>query len=51
MIRRTVDIVISASVLLLASPLLALAAIAIRLESAGHPIYRQRRAGLDGTAV
>jgi lipopolysaccharide/colanic/teichoic acid biosynthesis glycosyltransferase len=48
MIRRTVDIVVSACVLLLASPLLALAAIAIRLESAGHPIYRQRRAGLDG---
>jgi lipopolysaccharide/colanic/teichoic acid biosynthesis glycosyltransferase len=48
MIRRSVDIVVSACVLLLASPLLALAAIAIRLESAGHPIYRQRRSGLDG---
>jgi lipopolysaccharide/colanic/teichoic acid biosynthesis glycosyltransferase len=48
MIRRTVDILVSACVLLLASPLLALAAIAIRLESAGHPIYRQRRSGLDG---
>jgi lipopolysaccharide/colanic/teichoic acid biosynthesis glycosyltransferase len=48
MIRRTVDILVSACVLLVASPLLALAAIAIRLESAGHPIYRQRRSGLDG---
>jgi lipopolysaccharide/colanic/teichoic acid biosynthesis glycosyltransferase len=48
MIRRTVDIVVSVCVLLVASPLLALAAIAIRLESAGHPIYRQRRSGLDG---
>jgi lipopolysaccharide/colanic/teichoic acid biosynthesis glycosyltransferase len=48
MIRRTVDIVVSACVLLLASPLLALAAIAIRLESPGHPVYRQRRSGLDG---
>jgi lipopolysaccharide/colanic/teichoic acid biosynthesis glycosyltransferase len=48
MIRRTVDILVSACVLLVTSPLLALAAIAIRLESAGHPIYRQRRSGLDG---
>jgi lipopolysaccharide/colanic/teichoic acid biosynthesis glycosyltransferase len=47
-IRRAVDILVSSSVLLLTSPLLALAVIAIRLESAGHPIYRQRRVGLDG---
>ena len=50
MIRRAVDILASASVLLLTSPLLALAVIAIRLESQGHPIYRQRRVGLDGRA-
>jgi lipopolysaccharide/colanic/teichoic acid biosynthesis glycosyltransferase len=48
MIRRAVDILVSASVLLLTSPLLALALLAVRLESAGHPIYRQRRVGLDG---
>jgi lipopolysaccharide/colanic/teichoic acid biosynthesis glycosyltransferase len=48
MIRRTVDILVSASVLVLTSPLLALAVIAIRIESAGHPIYRQRRVGRDG---
>ncbi len=30
------------------SPLLAVALLAIRLESAGHPIYRQRRVGRDG---
>jgi lipopolysaccharide/colanic/teichoic acid biosynthesis glycosyltransferase len=47
-IRRLVDIVVSASVLALSSPLLALAALAIRLESPGPVIYRQRRAGLDG---
>jgi lipopolysaccharide/colanic/teichoic acid biosynthesis glycosyltransferase len=47
-IRRVVDITVSGSVLVLASPLLALAVLAIRLESAGHPIYRQRRVGLDG---
>ena len=34
--------------LVLTSPLIALAMLAIRLESAGHPIYRQRRVGLDG---
>jgi lipopolysaccharide/colanic/teichoic acid biosynthesis glycosyltransferase len=48
MIRRVIDIAVSGSVLVLASPLLALAALAVRLESAGHPIYRQRRVGLDG---
>jgi lipopolysaccharide/colanic/teichoic acid biosynthesis glycosyltransferase len=48
MIRRAVDILVSASALLLTSPLLALALIAVRLESAGHPIYRQRRVGRDG---
>jgi lipopolysaccharide/colanic/teichoic acid biosynthesis glycosyltransferase len=48
MIRRGVDVAVSGLVLLLTSPLLAVAIIAIRLESAGHPIYRQRRIGLDG---
>jgi lipopolysaccharide/colanic/teichoic acid biosynthesis glycosyltransferase len=47
-IRRAVDIVVSASALLLTSPLLVLALLAVRLESAGHPIYRQRRVGRDG---
>ncbi len=46
--RRPVDVVVSAVVLALASPLLALAVAAVRLESAGHPIYRQRRVGRDG---
>jgi lipopolysaccharide/colanic/teichoic acid biosynthesis glycosyltransferase len=48
MIRRALDILVSASVLLLSSPLLALALLAVRLESSGHPIYRQRRIGMDG---
>jgi lipopolysaccharide/colanic/teichoic acid biosynthesis glycosyltransferase len=47
-IRRAVDIVVSASVLALSSPLLVASAIAIRLESPGAVIYRQRRAGLGG---
>ena len=39
---------IAALLLVVLAPLLALAMIAIRLESPGHPIYRQRRVGLDG---
>ena len=48
MIRRVLDVLIAAGALVVSSPLLALAAIAIRLESRGHPIYRQRRIGRDG---
>jgi lipopolysaccharide/colanic/teichoic acid biosynthesis glycosyltransferase len=47
-IRRAVDVVVSATLLALASPLLALAAVAIRLESLGPVLYRQRRIGRDG---
>jgi lipopolysaccharide/colanic/teichoic acid biosynthesis glycosyltransferase len=47
-IRRAVDIVISALVLVLAAPVLAMAMVAIRLESRGKAIYRQRRIGRDG---
>jgi lipopolysaccharide/colanic/teichoic acid biosynthesis glycosyltransferase len=49
MIRRVIDIVASVVLLALSAPMLLAAAIAVRLESAGHPIYRQRRAGRDGT--
>jgi lipopolysaccharide/colanic/teichoic acid biosynthesis glycosyltransferase len=48
MIRRGVDIAVSFVLLVLSAPVLCAAAIAVRLESAGHPIYRQRRAGMDG---
>jgi lipopolysaccharide/colanic/teichoic acid biosynthesis glycosyltransferase len=47
-IRRAVDIVVSATLLALASPVLAAAAVAIRLESRGPAIYRQRRIGMNG---
>jgi lipopolysaccharide/colanic/teichoic acid biosynthesis glycosyltransferase len=47
-IRRGVDIVVSSLALLLSAPTLALAAVAIRRESPGAVIYRQRRIGLDG---
>jgi lipopolysaccharide/colanic/teichoic acid biosynthesis glycosyltransferase len=47
-IRRTVDIVVSSLALLVASPVLAVAMVAVRLESPGPILYRQRRAGLHG---
>ncbi len=34
----------------MATPIVALAALAVRLESPGHPIYRQRRVGRHGHA-
>jgi lipopolysaccharide/colanic/teichoic acid biosynthesis glycosyltransferase len=48
MIRRALDIAVSSLALLLSAPLLALAMIAIRLETPGPTIYRQRRVGLEG---
>jgi lipopolysaccharide/colanic/teichoic acid biosynthesis glycosyltransferase len=48
MLRRAFDVAVAASVLLVASPVIALALVAIRLESRGGAIYRQRRVGLDG---
>jgi lipopolysaccharide/colanic/teichoic acid biosynthesis glycosyltransferase len=50
MIRRALDIAISGVALALSAPLLALAMLAIRLESPGPVIYRQRRVGLEGRA-
>ena len=50
MIRRLLDVTIASGALLLASPVLAVAMLAIRLESRGPAIYRQRRVGLDGRA-
>lgn len=46
--KRAFDIVTASLGLILASPLLLIAAIAIRIESRGSPIYRQQRVGKDG---
>jgi lipopolysaccharide/colanic/teichoic acid biosynthesis glycosyltransferase len=46
--KRALDIAGAALGLLLAAPVLAVAALAIRLEGGGHFIYRQRRVGRDG---
>jgi lipopolysaccharide/colanic/teichoic acid biosynthesis glycosyltransferase len=48
MARRAVDVVVAGVALLVASPVLLGAIVAIRLESRGGAIYRQRRVGLGG---
>ncbi len=48
MIRRAVDIVVASLGLLLSAPVLALAALAVKLDSRGPAFYRQRRSGLHG---
>jgi lipopolysaccharide/colanic/teichoic acid biosynthesis glycosyltransferase len=46
--KRALDAAVAATALAVTGPLLALAAVVIRLESPGHPIYRQRRVGRGG---
>ena len=50
MIKRALDIAIALPVAIVTAPVVALLAVAIRLESPGHPIYRQVRVGKDGRA-
>jgi lipopolysaccharide/colanic/teichoic acid biosynthesis glycosyltransferase len=45
---RALDLVVASLVLLVTAPVLALAAILIKLESRGPVFYRQRRVGLHG---
>jgi lipopolysaccharide/colanic/teichoic acid biosynthesis glycosyltransferase len=47
-VRRLFDIAVAAAGLIVLSPLLLVAAIAIVIESPGSPIFRQKRVGLDG---
>jgi lipopolysaccharide/colanic/teichoic acid biosynthesis glycosyltransferase len=47
-IRRAIDIAVSLLALAAGTPVMLIAMIAIRIESKGHPIYRQRRIGRDG---
>jgi lipopolysaccharide/colanic/teichoic acid biosynthesis glycosyltransferase len=46
--KRALDVAIAGTVLTAGAPALAIAAVLIRLETHGHPIYRQRRVGRDG---
>jgi sugar transferase (PEP-CTERM system associated) len=47
-VKRTFDIVTSTMLLMVASPIIVLAAIAIKLDSPGPVLYRQERVGLGG---
>jgi len=47
-VKRTVDLVLAGIVLALCSPLLAIAAIAIKLGDRGPILFRQQRVGRDG---
>jgi lipopolysaccharide/colanic/teichoic acid biosynthesis glycosyltransferase len=47
-IRRLFDVVLAVLALVITSPVLAAAVVAIRIESPGHPIFRQLRIGKDG---
>ena len=47
-LKRAVDIVIALPLVLVTAPLVALLALAVRLESPGDPIYRQTRVGRGG---
>jgi lipopolysaccharide/colanic/teichoic acid biosynthesis glycosyltransferase len=47
-IKRALDLLIGGVGALLSAPVVALLALAVRLESAGHPIYTQTRIGRDG---
>ncbi|HEX9690373.1 MAG TPA: undecaprenyl-phosphate glucose phosphotransferase, partial [Thermoanaerobaculia bacterium] len=48
LVKRTLDLVIAATALVLLSPLFAVIALAIRLSDGRPVFYRQRRMGLDG---
>ncbi|HEY8763014.1 MAG TPA: sugar transferase [Solirubrobacteraceae bacterium] len=50
MTKRALDLALALTGTILTAPLIALLAVAIRIESRGHPIYRQLRAGQDEVA-
>ncbi len=49
--KRCCDIVIASAAVILAAPVLLVAAIGVRLSSRGPIIFRQRRYGLDGREI
>lgn len=46
--KRALDLLLGAIGTILSAPVIALLALAVRLESPGHPIYTQTRIGRDG---
>jgi lipopolysaccharide/colanic/teichoic acid biosynthesis glycosyltransferase len=47
-VRRALDVAAAAVMLVLSGPVMLAAAIAVAIESPGHPIFRQRRVGRGG---
>ena len=47
-VKRLLDLVVAVPLAAVSAPFLALLALAVRLESPGHPIYSQTRVGQDG---
>lgn len=47
-VKRGVDMVVAAAALVVSAPLLAILAVAIRLESAGSPLFGHERVGVGG---
>jgi putative colanic acid biosynthesis UDP-glucose lipid carrier transferase len=50
-IKRLSDVLIASAALVLTAPLMVLIAIAVRLDSPGPALFRQRRYGLDGEEI
>lgn len=50
-LKRASDIVLSLLILLLVSPLMLVIALAVKLDSPGPAIFKQRRYGLDGEQI
>jgi lipopolysaccharide/colanic/teichoic acid biosynthesis glycosyltransferase len=48
-VNRAADIAVAGAALVLASPLIALAALAVKLEDGGPVLFRQTRVGKDGS--
>jgi lipopolysaccharide/colanic/teichoic acid biosynthesis glycosyltransferase len=46
--KRALDMLLAGVGTILSAPVIAVLAAAVRLESSGHPIYRQTRVGKDG---
>jgi lipopolysaccharide/colanic/teichoic acid biosynthesis glycosyltransferase len=46
--KRALDVAVAGVALVVAAPVLGVAELLIRIETHGHPIYRQRRVGRDG---
>ena len=46
--KRVIDVVLAGLGALLSAPFVAILALLIRIESPGHPVYRQTRVGMNG---